>query len=75
MADIINLNKARKARARQTDKARAAQNRVVFGTSTKLKQLEKARQKQADARLEGAKLEGAGLEAKGPDAASIKPLK
>jgi hypothetical protein len=56
MADIINLNKARKAKVKQADKAKAAENRVVFGTSTKLKQLEKARQKQAQDRLEAQKL-------------------
>jgi hypothetical protein len=59
MADIINLNKARKAKVKQAGKAKAAENRVVFGTSTKLKQLEKARQKQAADRLEAQKLETA----------------
>ncbi len=31
MAELINLNKARKARDRATDKAQAAENRVRFG--------------------------------------------
>jgi len=31
MSEIVNLNKARKARARQDDKARAAGNRAKFG--------------------------------------------
>ncbi len=31
MAEVVNLNKARKARARADDKARAAENRVRFG--------------------------------------------
>lgn len=31
MSEIVNLNKARKARARQADKAAAAENRVRFG--------------------------------------------
>lgn len=31
MAEPINLNKARKARARAADKAQAAENRVKFG--------------------------------------------
>ena len=33
MPDPINLNKARKARARAEDKAQAARNRVVFGVT------------------------------------------
>ena len=31
MTETINLNKARKARARTADKAQAAENRVRFG--------------------------------------------
>ena len=31
MADPINLNRARKAKARTADEARAAENRVKFG--------------------------------------------
>ena len=31
MSEIVNLNKARKARARQADKAGAAENRAKFG--------------------------------------------
>ncbi len=31
MAELINLNKARKARGRAADKAQAAENRVRFG--------------------------------------------
>lgn len=31
MAELINLNKARKARDRAADKAQAAENRVRFG--------------------------------------------
>lgn len=33
MADVVNLNRARKARARAADKAKAAENRVRFGRS------------------------------------------
>ena len=33
MAEPINLNKARKARARTADKTQAAENRVRFGRS------------------------------------------
>ena len=31
MAEVVNLNRARKARARAEDKAQAAQNRVAHG--------------------------------------------
>ncbi len=34
MSDIINLNKARKAKSKQQKAAKAAENRVVFGLST-----------------------------------------
>lgn len=34
MSDIINLNKARKAKAKQRKAAQAAENRVFFGRST-----------------------------------------
>lgn len=33
MADLINLNKARKAKARAESKAQVAENRVRFGRS------------------------------------------
>jgi hypothetical protein len=33
MTEPINLNKARKARARAADKTQAAENRVAFGRS------------------------------------------
>lgn len=33
MAEVINLNKARKALTRKTQKAQAAANRVTFGQS------------------------------------------
>jgi hypothetical protein len=31
MKDVINLNRARKARARQAERAAAAENRIKFG--------------------------------------------
>lgn len=50
MADPINLNKARKARARTDAKAQAAENRVRFGRTgaqKKLSKLEAERAKHA----------------------------
>ncbi|RAK66472.1 DUF4169 family protein [Phenylobacterium kunshanense] len=48
MAEVVNLNKARKAKARAEDKTRAAQNRVRFGrpkaeTATSKLEAERAR--------------------------------
>ena len=43
MADIINLNKARKQKARKEAEARAAENRVRFGRPKAQKQLDEAK--------------------------------
>jgi hypothetical protein len=55
MAEIVNLNRARKARARAEQAAQAAANRVKHGRS----RAEKARDRDAEARraalLDGAK--------------------
>lgn len=55
MAELVNLNKARKARARAETRSTAAANRVVFGR-TKAEKAQ-ARQEQAQARrtLDGAR--------------------
>jgi hypothetical protein len=44
MAEIINLNKARKQKAKRDAEQRAAENRVRFGRSKAEKQLDEARQ-------------------------------
>jgi len=41
VADPINLNKARKARARATEKTQAAENRVRFGQTKAAKTVSK----------------------------------
>lgn len=43
MSDPVNLNKARKARARAADKARAAENRAKFGRTKADKAADAAR--------------------------------
>lgn len=57
MAEIVNLNKARKARAKQEAEAQAAANRVKHGRN----KAEKANDARAEARrqalLDGAKRE------------------
>lgn len=47
MADILNLNKARKAKARADKAAKARENRVKFGRSRAEKDLESARRAKA----------------------------
>jgi hypothetical protein len=45
MAELINLNKARKAKIKQHEVRKAAENRVIYGISTKVRNLEKTKQK------------------------------
>ena len=57
MGEIINLNKARKAKARSAAKATAAENRAKFGASRKDKAAaSRERQKLAEI-VDGAKLD------------------
>jgi hypothetical protein len=57
MAEIINLNRARKAKAR-TEKDKTAQaNRIAHGTPKALKKLSEAQTDKAEKGLSGHKLE------------------
>lgn len=55
MAELINLNKARKARGRAADKAQAAENRVRFGQTKGQKLVRKVESEKAHRRLDGVK--------------------
>ncbi len=57
MADIVNLNQARKAKAKADDKVRAAENRVRFGRTKAEKTLNAARADKLRRDLDGAKRE------------------
>ena len=57
MAEPINLNKARKARARAEARDRAGQNRVRFGRTRAEKQLSKLEAERARRAHEAAKRE------------------
>ena len=57
MAEIRNLNQARKARAKADDKAKAAENRAKFGRTKAEKTAEAAKAAQRQALLDGAKRE------------------
>ena len=57
MADIVNLRRARKAKARKEKAARADQNRVEHGTPKALRDVTKARSEKAGAELEAHRLD------------------
>jgi uncharacterized protein YdbL (DUF1318 family) len=57
MNDIVNLNKARKAKVKDAAKATAAANRVKFGRSKGEKAVEKAQTDKVVRLLDGAKRE------------------
>jgi hypothetical protein len=57
MAEIVNLNKARKTKAK-AEKAKAAEaNRLLHGTPKHLRNLAETRKDKADQALSGHKLE------------------
>lgn len=58
MAEIINLRRARKQRARQDAEAQAQQNRVAFGRSKAERSLTEAERDKAARALEGHRLPG-----------------
>jgi len=56
MAVIVNLRRARKEKARGAKAAKAQENRLLHGTSKKLRDLTKARSEKADTALEAHRL-------------------
>ena len=57
MGEIVNLNRARKDRAKTEDKARAAQNRVVHGRTRTEREAAEKEHARASRLLDGQKLE------------------
>lgn len=57
MNDIVNFNKARKAKVREADKAQAAANRVKFGRTKGQKAVTKVETEKVVRLLDGAKRE------------------
>lgn len=57
MAELINFNRAKKAKARADDKTRAAQNRVRFGQTKGQKAVSKLDAEKARRELDGKKRE------------------
>ncbi len=59
-AEIVNLNKARKAKARLDDKKQSQENRAKSGQSKAARAAETLGQSQRDRLLDGAKRDGTG---------------
>ena len=57
MAEIVNLNRARKAKAKADKEKTAEANRVLHGTPKGLRNLSEARKNKADQALSGHRLE------------------
>jgi len=57
MAEIVNLNRARKAKAKAESERRATNNRVRHGTPKALRKLGEAERKKRDAEIEAKRLE------------------
>ena len=57
MVEIVNLNRARKAKERAEKEKTAQTNRVLHGTPKTLRNLQKARKDKADQGLSGHKME------------------
>lgn len=57
MAEIVNLRRERKRKARDLDAAQAAENRQRFGASREQRELEAARRELAGRALDGARRE------------------
>ncbi|MFE1603061.1 DUF4169 family protein [Methylobacterium sp. ID0610] len=58
MGEVVNLRQARKAKAKQAEEAKAAENRVAFGRPKKAKTLAEAKRAIEVARHEGHRLDG-----------------
>lgn len=57
MADLINLNRARKTKAKTANSAQAAENRVRFGQTKAQKETVRLEQIRAARAIDGAKQE------------------
>lgn len=57
MAEIVNLNRARKAKSRAEKEKAAQANRLAHGTPKALRKLTKAQENKAEQRLAGHRLE------------------
>jgi len=65
MADLINLNKVRKTKKKQSETAKAAENRIIYGISTTVRKLEKAKQKRDAEKIDHKRLDSGDNNKKG----------
>ncbi|MBL8779304.1 MAG: DUF4169 family protein [Alphaproteobacteria bacterium] len=57
MTNIVNLNRARKAKAKAESEKTAANNRIKHGTPKHLRKLSEAERKKAQAEIDAKRLE------------------
>jgi hypothetical protein len=57
MAEVINLNRKRKAKSRIENEKKASQNRIKYGRTKQEKTIEKRNAKRVESHLEGHKLD------------------
>ena len=57
MAEIVNLNRARKAKTKAQAEKTAANNRIKHGTPKHLRKLSEAERKKAEAEIDAKRLE------------------
>ena len=57
MGEVVNLNRARKTRAKAKAEKTAASNRVQFGTPKHLRKKGEAERKKAEREIEGKRLD------------------
>jgi hypothetical protein len=57
MGEVVNLNRARKARAKAAAEKTAANNRVKHGTPKQLRKQSDAERKRTEAEIEGKRLD------------------
>mgnify|MGYP003466133974 CR=1 FL=1 len=57
MGEVVNLNRARKAKAKTEAEKTAANNRVKYGTPKHLRKKGEAERKRTDAEIEGKRLD------------------
>lgn len=65
MGDVVNLRQARKRAAKSEHEAKAADNRVAFGTPKADKRIARIEAQRQSVRLDGARLEGSRLKGMG----------
>ncbi len=57
MGELVNLRRARKRKGRETEAAKASENRLKFGAPKSERELQAARRDLAERALDGARLE------------------